>query len=249
MSIALVATLTLAILPCAGRPQEPERMRTPAEMMAALEAGLHGTAEAMYGSDAAAMRNALINGTPADKNLAIREALHLPDPPRPPVVSGTVSAATLRHAVPKAAAKAHERGRKLFASGKFSEALQELEKAVGLDPDFAEAHQNLGAMYLMLDRPAEAEPHIRRAIELNPLSSFAHVDLSAVQLLAGDFAGAESSARRALQLSGSNDWARFMLGATLVLNPATYNEGLQHLEYASRSVPAARETLKTLQAK
>ena len=80
-------------------------------------------------------------------------------------------------------------------------------------------------------------------------SSFAHSDLSALQLLAGDWEAAERSARRALQLSGGNDWARFVLGAALVVNPVTYSEGLQHLEYASRSVPAARDALKALQAK
>ena len=245
MRIALIVTLTLAILPCAARPQEQTRTR--AEMIAIMEADLHGKGEGIYGSELTALPKALINGTPTDKNRAIREALHLPDPPRPPVISGTVSAATLRHAVPKAAKKSHERARKLFASGKVNDAARELEKAVGLDPDFAEAHENLGALYLKLGRPAEAEPHIRRAIELNPSSSFAHADLSAVQLLAGDLEGAEHSARRALQLSGGNDWARFVLGATLVLNPATYSEGLQHLEYASRSVPAARQTLEALQ--
>jgi Flp pilus assembly protein TadD len=247
MRIALVVTLTLAILPCAGRPQE--QTRTPAEMIAMMEADLHGRAEAMYGSDLAAQRNALIHGTPTDKNRAIQEALHLPNPPRAPVISGTVSAAALRHAVPKAAVKAHERARKLFASGKLSDAARELEKAVALDPDFAEAHENLGALYLKLDGPAEAEPHIRRAIELNPSSSFAHSDLSAVQLLTGDLEGAERSARRALELSRANDWARFMLGLTLLRNSATQAEALQHLEYASRSVPAARDTLKALQAK
>jgi Flp pilus assembly protein TadD len=249
MRNALVMSWMLTVLPCAGRPQEQEKMRTPAEIVAAMEADLHGRAETMYGLDTAAMRNALINGTPTDKNLAIRESLQLPNPPRQQIIPGTVSAATLRHAVPKAAAKAHERSRKLFASGKFSDALRELEKAVALDPDFAEAHENLGALYVKLGRPAEGEPHIRRAIELNPSSSFAHSDLSAVQLLAGDFEAAERSARRALELSGGNDWARFVLGATLVLNAATYGEGLQQLEYASRSVPAATQLLNALQAK
>ena len=39
------------------------------------------------------------------------------------------------------------------------------------------------------------------------------------------------------KLSADNDWARFVLGEALVLNPATYGEGLQHLQDASRSVP------------
>ena len=222
-------------------------MKSPAQMIAEMEADLHGRAEAMYGSDRMGLPKALVYGTPTDKNQAIRDALHLPDPPRAPVVSGTVSAATLRHSVPKAAVKAHDRARKLFASGKVSDSARELEKAVALDPEFAEAQENLGALYLKLGRPGEAEAHIRRAIELNPSSSLAHSDLSAVQLLAGDLKGAERSARRALQLSGGNDWARFLLGATLLLNPATYSEGLQNLEQASRSVPAARQTLEALQ--
>jgi len=237
MNNTLAMTLTLVLLPCAGWPQT----RTPAEMIAMMESDVPGRTDSMYRSE--------INRTPADKNLAFREMLHLPNPPRPPAISGIVSAATLRHAVPKAAAKAYDRASKLFASGKVSDAARELEKAVALDPDFAEAHENLGALYIKLGQPAEAEPHSRRAIDLNPSSSFAYSDLSEIQLQAGDLQAAERSARRALQLSGANDWARFVLGASLLRNAATYNEGLQHLEYASRSVPAARQTLKALQAK
>jgi len=239
----------LASIMCFGRPQEPERMRTPAEMIAAMEADLHGRAEVMYGSDLSAMRNALVNGTPGDRNRAIVESLHLPNPPRPPIITETVSAATLRHTVPKAASKAYKRGEKLAKSGKLREASLELEKALALDPDFADAHENLGALYMKLERSGEAEPHFRRAIELNPLSSFAHSDLSAVQLLAGDLKAAERSARRALELSAANDWARFVLGLTLLHNGTTQAEGLQNLEYASRSVPAATQVLKALQAK
>jgi Flp pilus assembly protein TadD len=104
-------------------------------------------------------------------------------------------------------------------------------------------------LYLKLGRAAESEPHFRRAIELNPSSSFAHSHLSVVQLLAGDPEAAERSARQALELSGGNDWARYVLGAALLRNAATYGEGLRHLEYASRSVPAATQLLKALQAK
>lgn len=249
MRNTLVTTWILASLSCFGRAQEQERMRTPAEVIAAFEADLHGRAEAMYGSDLAAQRNALVNGTPADRNRAIVEALHLPDPPRPSIIAETVSAATLRHTVPKPAAKAQERARKLFASGKLADAARELEKALALDPDFAEAHENLGALYVKLQRPAEAEAHLRRAIELNPSSSFAHSDLSAVQLMAGDWEAAERSARRALELSRGNNWARFMLGLALLRHAETQTEALQQLEYAARSVPAARQTLEALRAK
>ena len=63
MRNTLVTAWILANLTCFGRPQEPEQMRTPAEMMALMDKDLHGRAEAMYGSDLAALRNALVNGT------------------------------------------------------------------------------------------------------------------------------------------------------------------------------------------
>jgi len=219
-------------------------------MMAIMEADLHGRTETMDGSDLGARWNALVNGTPIDKNQAIRDALQLPSPPRqPPVATGTVSVSSLRHAVPKRAVKDFNRARKLAASGKLLDAAQELEKALALDPDFEEARENLGGLYLRLGRPAEAEPHLRRAIELDPSSSAAHSNLSIVQLLAGDLGAAERTARRALELSRDNDWARFVLGVTLLRNAATYSDALRHLESAARSVPAARETLNALQAK
>ena len=249
MRNTMVLAWIVALTSYARAAQEPERMRTPAEMLAAMEADLQGRAEAMYGSDRAAQWNALLNGTPSDKNRAIRESLHLPNPPRQPIITGTVSAAALRHAVPKAAVKAHERARKSFAAGKTGDAARELEKALALDPEYAEAHENLGALYLKLNRPAEAEAHIRRAVELNPSSSFAHSDLSVIQFLSGDPGSAERSARRALELSAGNDWARFILGMTLLRNTATYSEALQQLESASRSVPAAGQLLAALQAK
>jgi len=186
MRSTLVVTLTLAILPCVGWPQT----RTPAEMITRMES------DAMYGSDLAS----LPKGTPADKNLAFREMLHLPNPPRPPAISGTVYAAALRHAVPKAAAKAHDRARKLFGSGKVSDAARELEKAVALDPDFAEAHENLGALYIKLGRPAEAEPHSRRAIELNPGLASAHSNYATTLAANGNFPEAEKAGRRAIEL-------------------------------------------------
>lgn len=246
MRTTMLMAWIVALTSYARAAQEPERMRTPAEMIAAMEADLHGRADAIYGSDLTAQWNAMMRANPANR---IMDSLRLPNPPRQPIITETVSAAALRHAVPKAAVKAHERARKLFEAGKSGDAQRELEKALALDPEYAEAHENLGALYLKLNRPAEAETHIRRAIELNPSSSVAHSDLAAIQLLSGDLGAAERSARRALELSRGNDWARFVLGMTLLRNTATYGEALRQLESASRSVPAAGQILAALPVK
>jgi tetratricopeptide (TPR) repeat protein len=244
--VTCIPIVILTILPGPTRAQKPERPLTPSEQLAASVADLRGTQDLLYGSDGAAQFNRMLQETPAAR---IVQSLRLPSPPPPVINPGTASVSSFRHPIPKAAVKAYQQARKLGLRHKYPEAAELLEKAVAIDPDYAEAHMDLGALYLKLDRPDDAGPHLRRAVALDPTSSFAHSDLSAIQLLEGDLAGAERSARRALQLSAENDWARFVLGAVLLREPATYREGLQHLESASRSVPAARRVLSGLKGK
>jgi Flp pilus assembly protein TadD len=220
---------------------------TPAELQASMEAGLRGRAELIYGSSAAAPWNAAPAGTgAASMRQAIVSTPQLPSAPAPVLNLGTVSARELRHAVPKEARKAYDRGLKLSAAGDFPGAARELEQAVVRDPEYAAAQGDLGVTYLRMERLAEAEPHLRRAAELDPSSSAGQSNLAAEQFLLGDPEAAERSVRRALELSSANDHARYLLGLLLARDTRTLAEARMQLEYAARTIPAAKTVLQAL---
>jgi tetratricopeptide (TPR) repeat protein len=92
--------------------------------------------------------------------------------------AGTVSARRLRHRPPKAARQAYEKAVRSKDAGK---AAAELEKAIELDPDYAEAHNDLGVVFVRLGRYPEAATEFRRAMELAPEESLPRTNLAWVQ--------------------------------------------------------------------
>ncbi|MEO8098668.1 MAG: tetratricopeptide repeat protein [Acidobacteriota bacterium] len=117
---------------------------------------------------------------------------------------GVVSAAGLRHKVPKQATKANKRGIKLAKSGKHQEAANTLEQALAYDPEFASAHNNLAVQYVLLLRQADARRELLLAIELDPALEGAFLNLARLELQSGDPIAAEQYAQRASRLSGRN---------------------------------------------
>jgi len=67
--------------------------------------------------------------------------------------------------------------------GRHDEAEECLRKALKVDPDYDEAHYNLGYIYRGKGKFALAEKHLRRAIEIDPKYALAYGELGA--LLAG----------------------------------------------------------------
>jgi len=52
--------------------------------------------------------------------------------------------------------------------GRFEEAIEELQAALHLYPDYVEVHNNLGVTYDKLEMPDEAETELQEAIRMNP---------------------------------------------------------------------------------
>ena len=88
-------------------------------------------------------------------------------PARQHTSAGTVSVKRLRHRVPKAARNAYGKAGRLSRNAHVEQAAQELEKAIALDPDFAEAHRDLGVAYARLNRYPEAVAEFRSAMALD----------------------------------------------------------------------------------
>jgi Flp pilus assembly protein TadD len=157
----------------------------------------------------------------------------------------SVSVSQLGHKIPRAALKSYTRANQFSKKGEPARAAAELEGAIGLDPQFAEAYTNLGVAYGQLGRFDEATAALRRSLELDPHSSMAHYNMGIVLYKIGDIAGAVQSARRAVAESSENAWAHLLLGGLLSGKEATRTEGLQHIEVAARSLPLAREFIRS----
>jgi len=167
--------------------------------------------------------------------------------PRPATSSGPiVSVGHLRHRVPKSANKAYERASKFARANDVGRAAMELESAIALDPEFGEAHAELGVQYARLGRYREAEAEFLRTTELIPYDPLPHTNLAWVELQFRDLAAAERSLRCAIQLSPANAMASMLLGLVLLGAPETQAEGIRHLEYDARTIPDAELILNKL---
>ena len=71
-------------------------------------------------------------------------------------------------------------GTNLGPRGLLTEARASLEKAVRLQPDHSEAHNQLANVFMMEGRPDLAEPHYRLAIENDPENAEALFNLASL---------------------------------------------------------------------
>ena len=87
------------------------------------------------------------------------------------------------------------------------------QAAIGLAPNLAEAHINLGLLHDQAGRPVEAEHHYLRSIALNSNFGNAHLNLGVLLASQKRFDEAEAAYRRALELMPGSPAAWSNLGA------------------------------------
>ena len=161
----------------------------------------------------------------------------------------SVSLYHLQHKAPKAAIKSFDRAKKLSLAGDHAGAVAELERTLQIDPLSAGAYNLLGTEYGQLWRFDEAKRALGRAVELDPSYWSAHFNLGLILFLLGDAAGAEQSARRALAVASEEAQPHLLLGYLLYPHEATRAEGLEHLQYAARTVKEVRQFLRAIPEK
>ena len=93
-------------------------------------------------------------------------------------------------------------------AGRHVEAIEELEKAVALKPDFVEAENRLGISYDRLDQFEKAEKAYLAALGINPWMAYTHNNLGFSYLLQGKWEAAIDAFRRAVELNGDRVSAR-----------------------------------------
>ncbi len=96
----------------------------------------------------------------------------------------------------------------LSSLGKRDEAIEQLRRAVELDPLYDEPHVHLGILSLNQQRYAQAQAEFETAERLNPNSYLAHGYLGLVHMNQGHLQAAEDHLRTALRLNPNDAVAR-----------------------------------------
>ncbi len=158
----------------------------------------------------------------------------------------SVSVAQLQHKVLKEARKSFARAIKRSKVGDHDGATKELEAAVRMDPEFADAYQHLGIEYGELRRPSEAAIVFRRLLELKPDSADARCYLGLALLDTGNRAQAEEQFKLALRQSPNSARCQFLLGYLEFRDDATRANGIQRMQIAARTLPFAKKFVRSL---
>ena len=154
-------------------------------------------------------------------------------------VSGTISVERLQHKVPRKAHKEFEKAMSADRKRDTEKAVQHLRNAIAIDPEYMEAHNNLGARYLNSGKPDQALREFNRALELDPHAIAPQVNAATSLLMMKRNVDAEQAARKALDLDSTDLRAHYMLGLSLIAQGKFTPEAGQSLRRAAEKFPRA----------
>jgi tetratricopeptide (TPR) repeat protein len=144
----------------------------------------------------------------------------------------TVSAASLN--VPETAKKAFGKGENAINDGKWAVAEKNFEKAVEIDPDYAQAWSHLGEVLQKESKPKEARAAWEKAVAADPKYIRPYVQLAMLDLLEKHPEDAAAIAGKAVAMSPLEFPELYFYNAV-----ANYN--LKHLDVAQMSARRATE--------
>ena len=122
--------------------------------------------------------------------------------------------------------------------GRMPDALSEYQRALRIYPNYADAHNNLGAIFLESGRATEAVAEYQAAVRLDPDYPDAHSNLgSALSRIPGRLADATAELETAVRLDPENARRRAALGNVLLQTPGRMPEAIVQLETAVRIDP------------
>lgn len=157
-----------------------------------------------------------------------------------------MSVARLQHKVPKKAMKEFEAFRRAMALKERADATAHLEACLRIDPQFFEAANDLGVLYLNAGRLSEAYEMFVRATTIDQGDAMAEANLSYALLSLGRFREAEDAARSSLRANSLSPKARYLLAVSLLEQKKSPNEVQFHLSKARDQFEPARVLLDRL---
>ena len=141
--------------------------------------------------------------------------VELPSRPESRPISGVVSVQQLRRPPSKKALRAFSEAEQYARTHDVAKATEKLELAVRLDPNFREAHVNLGVQYAREGHFQEAMTQFQTSIEIGGPDPKSYSNLALCYLKLEQYADAETFAKKALGLDPGNAPAQTILRVSL----------------------------------
>lgn len=163
--------------------------------------------------------------------------------------AGTISVQQLQHRPDRKTIDAMRAAQKFAAAGENVKAVESLQKAIAISPDYADAWVNLGARHIAMGLYRQAIEETRRAIDLAGPSTVPLCNIAYAQSLLGLAADAKQSAEEALRLKPDDAHAHYILGMILYTGRTDDAEAIRHLALAAPSIPGARAALQKIEGR
>ena len=160
---------------------------------------------------------------------------------KPP--SGPVSVHELQHTPAPKAVRAVAAAQRSEQEGDYLRAVELLQGALRISPDYPIAHSSLAVQYARLGKYQEAATESQRAMDLGTANPIDLCNLSFAQAQLHRFADATESARRCLVLAPASPKGHYLLGTLLALDRQTIADAVPHLELAAKTLDSARTQL------
>jgi len=127
-------------------------------------------------------------------------------------------------------------GLTLQNSGRETEAIEQYEQSLRVNPKNADAHNNWGTVLMREGKISDAIGHYEEALRIKPDYAEAYNNLGAALDQAGKFAGAIESYEQALRIKPDNAQAHYNLGIALQ-ETGRLRKAIEHYQQALRITP------------
>lgn len=118
--------------------------------------------------------------------------------------------------IPEAARDLFLKALSFSQAHEYKKAIEQLEKAISIDPDFALAYNEMGAQYLQLNRLDKAAEAFQSALKLSPEAFVPRLNYGYVLLQQKKYAEAEAELRRAIEKNETSVDAHLYRGRALI---------------------------------
>jgi tetratricopeptide (TPR) repeat protein len=156
----------------------------------------------------------------------------------------TLSVESYDHQPATGARKAARRAARLSAKERHDEAIEELRRALAIDPQYYLAENNLGLEFRRAGKPDLAIATLEHLSKSAPNRVLAFNNLAEILYEAQRYPEMETVARQAQKIHPYSFRANLLLGLALVRQGSWSKEAKRDLQYASLRHPEAKNVLE-----